>query len=131
MPIVASVGGNTGNQTTALMIRFLGLGQLDGKNMRLMARKELGITMVIGLLLGAVAGLFAYIIYTDLKLTMVLAVAMLLNLLIASAVGMLVPYALHRLGRDPALGSSILLTATTDSMGFFIFLGLASLVLLS
>jgi len=130
MPIVASVGGNTGNQTTALMIRFLGLGQLDGKKMRLMARKELGITMVIGLMLGAVAGLFAYIIYTDLKLTMVLAVAMLLNLLIASAVGMLVPYALHRLGRDPALGSSILLTATTDSMGFFIFLGLASLILL-
>jgi magnesium transporter len=62
---------------------------------------------------------------------MVLAVAMLLNLLIASVVGMLVPYALHRLGRDPALGSSILLTATTDSMGFFIFLGLAYLVLLA
>jgi len=55
---------------------------------------------------------------------------MMLNLLIASAVGMLVPLALHRMGRDPALGSSILLTATTDSMGFFIFLGLASLVLL-
>jgi len=130
MPIVASVGGNTGNQTTALMIRFLGLGQLDQKNMRLMARKELGITLVIGLLLGAVAGLFAYLIYFNLKLTIVLGVAMLLNLLIASVVGMAVPLSLQKMGRDPALGSSILLTATTDSMGFFIFLGLATLFLI-
>jgi magnesium transporter len=130
MPIVASVGGNTGNQTTALMIRFLGLGQLDRRNMRLMARKEIGITIVIGLMLGTVAGLFAYLIYFNLKLTIVLGVAMLLNLLIASVVGMAVPLSLHKFGRDPALGSSILLTATTDSMGFFIFLGLATLFLI-
>jgi magnesium transporter len=130
MPIVASVGGNTGNQTTALMIRYLGMGQLDRQNMRLMARKEIGITIVIGLLLGSVAGLFAYLIYFNLKLTIVLGVAMLLNLLIASAVGMLVPLSLQKMGRDPALGSSILLTATTDSMGFFIFLGLATLFLI-
>ncbi|MBI1422744.1 MAG: magnesium transporter [Gammaproteobacteria bacterium] len=130
MPIVASVGGNTGNQTTALMIRFLGLGQLDRRNMRLMARKELGITIVIGLLLGSVGGLFAYLIYFNLKLAMVLGLAMLLNLLIASVVGMTVPLSLHKFGRDPALGSSILLTATTDSMGFFIFLGLATLFLI-
>ena len=130
MPIVASIGGNTGNQTTALMIRFLGMGQLDRQNMLLMARKEIGITIVIGLLLGAVAGLFAYLIYFNLKLTLVLAVAMVLNLFIASVVGMLVPLGLQKAGRDPALGSSILLTATTDSMGFFIFLGLATLFLI-
>lgn len=130
MPIVASVGGNTGNQTTALMIRFLGMGQLDRQNMLLMARKEIGISLTTGLLLGAVAGLFAYLIYFNLKLTLVLGLAMLLNLLIASIVGMLVPLGLHKAGRDPALGSSILLTATTDSMGFFIFLGLATLFLI-
>jgi magnesium transporter len=130
MPIVASVGGNTGNQTTALMIRFLGMGQPDRQNMLLMARKEMGITIVIGLLLGSVAGLFAYLIYFNLQLTIVLGVAMLLNLLIASSVGMLVPLGLQKMGRDPALGSSILLTATTDSMGFFIFLGLATLFLI-
>ena len=130
MPIVASIGGNTGNQTTALMIRFLGMGQLDRQNMLLMARKEMGITIVIGLLLGSVAGLFAYLIYFNLKLTVVLGVAMLLNLIIASSVGMLVPLGLQKMGRDPALGSSILLTATTDSMGFFIFLGLATLYLI-
>lgn len=130
MPIVASVGGNTGNQTTALMIRFLGMGQADRQNMLLMARKEMGITIVIGLLLGSVAGLFAYLIYFNLKLTVVLGVAMLLNLLIASLVGILVPLGLQKMGRDPALGSSILLTATTDSMGFFIFLGLATLFLI-
>jgi len=130
MPIVASVGGNTGNQTTALMIRYLGLRQLDKNNIRLMARKEIGITLVIGLLLGAVAGLFAYLIYFNLKLALVLGLAMVLNLLIASVVGMTVPLSLQKMGRDPALGSSILLTATTDSMGFFIFLGLATLFLI-
>ena len=130
MPIVASIGGNTGNQTTALMIRYLGMGQLDRQNILLMARKEMGITIVIGLLLGSVTGLFAYLIYFNLKLTVVLGVAMLLNLIIASSVGMLVPLGLQKMGRDPALGSSILLTATTDSMGFFIFLGLATLYLI-
>lgn len=130
MPIVASVGGNTGNQTTALMIRSLGLRQMDRQNLRLMARKELGITIVIGLLLGSVAGLFAFLIYFNFKLAIVLGTAMLLNLLIASIVGMAVPLSLHKFGRDPALGSSILLTATTDSMGFFIFLGLATLILI-
>jgi len=130
MPIVASVGGNTGNQTTALMIRYLGMRQLDKQNIRLMARKEVGITIVIGLLLGAVAGLFAFLIYFNLKLALVLGLAMLLNLLIASVVGMAVPLSLQKMGRDPALGSSILLTATTDSMGFFIFLGLATLFLI-
>ncbi len=130
MPIVASVGGNTGNQTTALMIRYLGMRQLDKQNIRLMARKEIGITIVIGLLLGAVAGLFAFLIYFNLKLALVLGLAMILNLLIASVVGMAVPLSLQKMGRDPALGSSILLTATTDSMGFFIFLGLATLILI-
>lgn len=129
MPIVASVGGNTGNQTTALMIRFLTMGQLNRQNMLLMIRKELGITLVNGLLLGTGVGFFAYLFYLNLTLAIVIAVAMLLNLLIATSVGLFAPLGLQRAGRDPALGSSILLTATTDSIGFFIFLGLASLFL--
>lgn len=130
MPIVASVGGNTGNQTTALMIRFLTTGQLNRQNMLLMMRKELGITFVNGILLGSGVGFFAYLFYLNLTLAVVVAAAMLLNLLIATSVGLFVPLALQKAGRDPALGSSILLTATTDSMGFFIFLGLASLFLI-
>jgi magnesium transporter len=129
MPIVASLGGNTGNQTTALVLRAITMGHLDAGNTFYLVRKELGISILNGLLFGAVVGLFAYIIYGNVGLGVVIAAAMLLNLLIAAGVGLAAPMTLERLGRDPALGSSVLLTATTDIMGFLIFLGLATLFL--
>jgi magnesium transporter len=130
MPIVASVGGNTGNQTTALVIRAIAMGQATTQNVLRMVRKELGISLVNGVLLGIVVALFALVFYHNVALGTVIALAMLLNLLLAAFVGLAVPITLDRLGRDPALGSSVLLTAATDSMGFLIFLGLATLVLL-
>jgi magnesium transporter len=130
MPIVASVGGNTGNQTTALVIRTLALGQMTTGNFLLMIRRELGISLINGVLLGAVVAGFTLLLYANWELAGVMAAAMALNMLIAAAVGLFVPFTLDRLGRDPALGSSILLTATTDSMGFFIFLGLAAIFLM-
>jgi magnesium transporter len=130
MPIVASVGGNTGNQTTALAIRAIAMGQATAQNVLRMVRKELGIGLVNGVLLGVVVALFAVVFYQDLALGTVIAVAMLCNLLLAAFVGLAVPITLDRLGRDPALGSSVLLTAATDSMGFLIFLGLATTILL-
>jgi magnesium transporter len=129
MPIVASIGGNTGNQTTALVIRAITMGQATAKNVWRLIRRELGISLVNGVLMGAVVALFAFVLYQNIELGAVIAVAMLLNLLIAAFVGLAVPLTLERLGRDPALGSSVLLTATTDSMGFFIFLGLATVFL--
>jgi magnesium transporter len=129
MPIVASVGGNTGNQTTALVIRAIAMGQATTANVVRLVRRELGIGIVNGLLLGVVVALFAILFYRSAALAAVIAAAMLLNLLIAACVGLLVPLTLQRFGRDPALGSSVLLTATTDSMGFFIFLGLATVFL--
>ncbi len=129
MPIVASVGGNTGNQTTALVIRTLALGQLTTNNFAMLSRRELGVSIINGLFLGSIVALFAWLFYSNIALAIVIAVALILNLLIAACVGLFVPYTLHRLGRDPALGSSILITATTDSMGFFIFLGLAAMFL--
>jgi magnesium transporter len=130
MPIVASVGGNTGNQTTALVIRAISMGQTTTANVLRLVRRELGVGLVNGVLLGAVVALFAVLFYRNPGLGAVLAGAMLFNLLVAATVGLAVPLTLHRLGRDPALGSSVLLTATTDSLGFFIFLGLATVVLL-
>ncbi len=130
MPIVASVGGNTGNQTTALVIRAIAMGQDTAPNILRLVRRELGISLVNGVLLGIVVALFAVVFYHNGALGAVIAAAMLLNLLLAASVGLAVPITLHRLGRDPALGSSVLLTAATDSMGFLIFLGLATLVLL-
>lgn len=125
MPIVASVGGNTGNQTIALMIRGLALDQLAGPNLRRFARKELAIGLLNGLVWGLVTGLLALALYRNLSLGLVMASAIFLNLLVAALIGVSVPLVLKRLGRDPAQGASVLLTFTTDSMGFFIFLGLA------
>jgi magnesium transporter len=131
MPIVAGIAGNSGNQTMTLFIRSLALGQVTAGNAQRLARKELLIALLNGLVWGGIAGSFAWLLYRDtpqgvmLGVTMML--AMILNLLLAAIVAMGVPLLLQRMDRDPALGSSVLLTFSTDSMGFFIFLGLASL----
>ncbi len=130
MPIVASIGGNTGNQTVALVIRGLTLSQLGGTNVRYLVGKELAIGAINGSVWGVVMAFVTWLLYRSAPLAGVMALAMLLNMLVASAVGVFCPLILERLGRDPVMGSSILLTAITDSMGFLIFLGLASALLL-
>jgi magnesium transporter len=130
MPIVAAIAGNSGNQTVALMVRSLAFGHVGPGNSRWLIAKELGISMVNGILWGGVAGMFAWWLYGSVSLGLVMTGAMLLNLMVAALVGMLVPLTLQRLGRDPAIGASVLLTFSTDSMGFFIFLGLATVFLL-
>jgi magnesium transporter len=128
--IVAGIGGNSANQTTAIIIRSLALGQVTFTNMGRLVLKELGINFLNGLVWGGIAGLFAYLLYHKAALGLVMMTSMLLNLLVGALVGIFVPLILQRLGRDPAVGSSVLLTFTTDSMGFFIFLGLATIFLL-
>ncbi|MEQ1879635.1 MAG: magnesium transporter [Burkholderiales bacterium] len=130
MPIVAGIAGNSANQTTTLIIRSLALGQATSGNARRMVLKELAISLLNGLVWGGVAGIFAWLLYRSVPLGLVMTGAMLLNLLVAAAVGMLVPLTMHKMGRDPAMGSSVLLTFSTDSMGFFIFLGLATVFLI-
>jgi magnesium transporter len=130
MPIVAGIAGNSANQTTTLIIRSLALGQATPGNARRMVLKELAISLLNGLVWGGVAGIFAWLLYRSVPLGLVMTGAMLLNLLVAAAVGMLVPLSMHKMGRDPAMGSSVLLTFSTDSMGFFIFLGLATVFLI-
>ena len=125
MPIVASVGGNTGNQTVALMIRSLAVGSLSLSNVRHLVLKELTISVLNGLVWGSLMGLFAYALYGTPSLGLVMAAAILLNLMAAALVGVAVPLVLQRSGRDPAYGSSVLLTFATDGLGFLIFLGLA------
>jgi magnesium transporter len=130
MPIVASIGGNTGNQTVALVIRALALDQIkDGSGWHLL-RKEMIVSLVNGALWGTLIGLFATIVYHSAALGAVMTAAVLLNLLIAALVGVIVPFALVRAGRDPAHGSSVVLTFATDAMGFFLFLGLAEVLLI-
>ncbi|MDH4030913.1 MAG: magnesium transporter, partial [Chromatiales bacterium] len=130
MPIVASIGGNTGNQTVALVIRGLALDQIHRGNVRYLAFKELGVALLNGLIWGSVMGFVAFLLYGNQSLGLVMAGATLLNLLVAAATGIAVPLVMERIGRDPALGSSVMLTFVTDSMGFMIFLGMATLFLL-
>ncbi|MEQ1439797.1 magnesium transporter [Fontimonas sp. SYSU GA230001] len=129
MPIVASIGGNTGNQTVALVIRGLALKQLGPAQLGRILMRELKINVINGAAWGLALGLVTLLLYHDIALSAVIAAALLLNLLVAALVGVVAPVALDRFGRDPAMGSSIILTATTDSMGFFIFLGLAAVFL--
>ncbi|MEM6583252.1 MAG: magnesium transporter [Pseudomonadota bacterium] len=130
MPIIASIGGNTGNQTIALFIRGLALEQINRKNRLFLVRKELRIGLINGLLWGALMAVVAGALYGDPALGLVMMAAMTLNLLVAATVGAGFPLLAHRLGRDPAMGGSVVLTFSTDSMGFFIFLGLATIFLL-
>ncbi|MDO4231511.1 MAG: magnesium transporter [Lautropia sp.] len=132
MPIVAGLAGNSGNQTMALMIRSIALGQINRGNFGSLLRKELTVALLNGIVWGAVAGAASWLLYRGSEhaelLAAAMGVAIVLNLLIGALLGVLVPVTLEKLGRDPAIGSSVLLTFSTDSLGFMIFLGLATLM---
>jgi len=130
MPIVAGIAGNSANQTTTIIIRSLALGQITPGNARRLMIKELIISGMNGLVWGGIAGLFAYFLYHSVALGVVMTSAMLLNLSVGAIVGMVIPLTMQKFGRDPAIGSSVMITAITDSGGFFIFLGLATLFLI-
>lgn len=130
MPIVAGIGGNSGNQTITMIVRALALGQIHASSARRLFLKEIGVSLLNGLLWGSVIGLVAYWLYKNAALSAVMVSAMTLNLLLAAVMGVTIPMVMHKLGRDPAVGSSVLITAVTDSGGFFIFLGLATIFLL-
>lgn len=130
MPIVAGIGGNSGNQTTTMIVRGLALGQVSAHNMQSLITKELGVSLLNGLLWGGVLGGIAYALYGSYPLGLVMMAAMTLNLLLAALMGVMIPLVMNKIGRDPAVGSSVLITAMTDSGGFFIFLGLATIFLL-
>ncbi|GAA4342463.1 magnesium transporter [Pigmentiphaga soli] len=130
MSIVAGIGGNSGNQTMTLIIRALAVGRINSANVGKLVRRELQISLMVGIGGGSVAALFAWAISGRYSLGLVMMAAMILNLLVGAIVGMAVPLARSRFGKDPAIGSSVLLTFATDTMGFLIFLGLATIFLL-
>jgi len=130
MPIVAGIGGNSGNQTITMIVRAVALGQVTREHARKLFRKELAVALINGLIWGGVMGIVAILLYKQVSLGLVMVLAMTLNLLLAASMGVFIPMMMMKLGRDPAVGSSVMITAVTDSGGFFIFLGLATLFLL-
>lgn len=130
MPIVASMGGNTGSQALAVTIRKLALGEIDFKNSKSIIFREIAISFSNATIFAIIMSAIAYFWFHFPMLSLVIFISMLLNLGFAGLIGALIPLILKKCGFDPALGSSVILTATTDALGFFSFLLLAKILLL-
>jgi len=130
MPIVASMGGIAGSQTLTLVIRGLATGQLGGGNTRILLLKEAGIGLLNGMLWALVVAALAIVWFGNWAIGGIIAVAILLNLICAAVSGVAIPLVMRRFGIDPALAGSVVLTTVTDVVGFFAFLGLATLILI-
>lgn len=129
LPVVAGLGGNAGTQTLTLVVRAMALGEYDRRQWRDVLPREIAIAILNGAALGLLVAVLAGVWQDNLYLGIVIGVAMLGNLLIAGIAGVLVPTSLRLFRSDPALGSSIVVTAVTDIMGFFFFLGMAALLI--
>ncbi len=130
MPVVAALGGNAGSQGLAVAVRAIAERQLDGDAARRAILREVLSGCVNGIIFAIGVGLISLLWFHDVKLALVIAVAMLATFIWAGLSGILVPLGLKRLGADPAVASSVFVLTLTDVMAFFSFLGLASLVLL-
>ena len=130
MPIVASMGGIAGSQTLTLVIRGLATGQLGSGNTRILLLKEAGIGLLNGLLWAVVVAALAILWFGNWAIGGIIGVAILLNLMCAALSGVAIPLLMRRLGIDPALAGGVVLTTVTDIVGFFAFLGLATVILL-
>lgn len=129
MPMVAGMGGNAGSQTLTLIIRGIAIGEISYENQAGILKKEIAIGIINGLCLGLVVGVLGYFWVGSLAFGFVIGTAMLLNLIVATISGYLVPILLKKLGIDPALASAVFVTTVTDVLGFFFFLGLATVML--
>jgi magnesium transporter len=129
MPIVAGMGGNAATQTLTVIVRGIALGELTWSNTRKALFKEALVGVGNGLALGLVASAGAWLLQGDPILGLILALAMVINMIVAATAGTLIPLALRGLKVDPALGSSVFITTLTDVAGFFTFLGLGTLFL--
>ncbi|MEC7139220.1 MAG: magnesium transporter [Pseudomonadota bacterium] len=128
MPVVASMGGIAATQTLTLVIRRQALGQLNRRNMLWMLNREFVIAALNGLLWATLVAVAAAFLFDDITLGWVIAAAMIVTILVAAVVGSLLPGILRKLSIDPAIAGGVVLTTITDVVGFFVFLGLASLV---
>ena len=130
MPIVASMGGNTGTQALAVTVRRLALGEIEFKDTKNVLKREVSISLINGLIFGVVMGIIASVWFDKGMLGVVIGLSMVTNLFFAGFFGTIIPLMLRRFNIDPAVGSAVILTTFTDAIGFFSFLGLAKWILL-
>jgi len=130
MPIVASMGGNAGMQSLTIMVRQIALGEMNWIDAKESIRQEILISLLNGMIFALLIGVIAFVWFDNSKLGLVIALSMIINLLAAGFFGASIPLMLKNIGIDPAVASSVLLTTVTDVLGFFAFLGLATLILI-
>jgi magnesium transporter len=130
MPIVASMGGNAGNQTLAVTVRRLALGEIELGDFWVVLKKEIIMAVVNSFIFAVFLGVLVGIWFDMPMLGVVIGVAMVANIIMAAFLGTFIPLTLKRVGLDPAVGSTVFLTTATDIIGFFVFLGLATWILL-
>lgn len=130
MPIVASMGGNAGTQTLTVTVRQMALGEIDYQDAKKIIYKEVVISLVNGVLFATIIGVVAYLWFGLPLLGVVIGISMIINLFSAGFFGAVIPIILQKKGIDPAIGSTVILTTVTDVVGFFSFLGLATLILI-
>jgi len=126
MPIVASIGGNAGTQTMAVSVRAIAMNQLTRANTGRMLWREVRVALLNGSTVAVLIGIGTALLFSPM-LGLVIGTAVMINIMTASMAGVMVPVLFDRMGQDPAVASSVFVTMITDSMGFFVFLGLAVL----
>lgn len=131
MPIVASMGGITGSQTLTLTIRGLATGQLGKGNFKVLRSKELQVAAINGVVWAVLVAMVVTYWFDNIGLSSILAVALVVNMTVASFAGIMIPIILDKMGIDPALAGSVILTTVTDVVGFFVFLGCATVLFLA
>ena len=129
MPIVAGMGGNAGTQTLTIIIRSIALGEIDAKNAKKILIKEFGVGIIAGISIGIAVAILGYMWEKNVVFGLVIGIAMILNMVAATMSGFTVPVILKKVNIDPALASAVFVTTVTDVLGFFFFLGLATLFL--
>ena len=129
MTIIAGMGGNAGSQTVSIIIRSLAMGKVKFNEVKKLVLKEVIVGVINGAAVGVITGIVVSIIYSNVYLGLIIFLAMIGNLIISGFFGLIIPIILEKLKVDPAISSSIFLTTATDVLGFFLFLGLASLFL--
>lgn len=129
MPIVAGMGGNAATQTLAVLVRGISLRQIELKTAWRTLRNELGASLINGIINGFLVACVVLVLNRDVKIAIILALAMVINMLVAAFFGTLVPLVMSKLGKDPAASATIFITTATDVLGFLVFLGLATVIL--
>tara|TARA_B100000212_G_scaffold44507_1_gene28763 strand:+ start:108 stop:1448 length:1341 start_codon:yes stop_codon:yes gene_type:complete len=130
MPIVASMGGVAATQTLTIVLRGLTLEQINTSNIRWLFKRELAVSIINGIVLSALVGISTYLWFQDLTIAILISSALVINLISSVIAGIVVPLILRRLNQDPAIGGSVVVTTVTDVVGFFSFLGLATIYLI-